>query len=33
MGIISEHDVVVAQANNPGVLLKQTKRATNVQKN
>ena len=28
MGIISEHDVVVAQANNPGVLLKQTKRAT-----
>ncbi len=28
MGIISEHDVVVAQANNPGVLLKQIKRAT-----
>lgn len=28
MGIISEHDVVSAQANNPGVLLKQTKRAT-----
>lgn len=28
MGIISEHDVVAAQANNPGVLLKQTKRAT-----
>ncbi|GGD23926.1 DUF294 nucleotidyltransferase-like domain-containing protein [Flavobacterium orientale] len=27
MGIISEHDVIVAQANNPGVLLKQTKRA------
>ncbi len=27
-GIISEHDVIVAQANNPGVLLKQTKRAT-----
>lgn len=26
-GIISEHDVVVAQANNPGVLLKQTRRA------
>lgn len=28
MGVISEHDVVVAQANNPGVLLKQTKRAS-----
>ena len=28
-GIISEHDVVVAQANNPGVLLKQTRRAEN----
>ncbi|MEZ4837640.1 DUF294 nucleotidyltransferase-like domain-containing protein [Flavobacterium sp.] len=28
IGVISEHDVVVAQANNPGVLLKQTKRAT-----
>lgn len=28
MGIITEHDVVVAQANNPGVLLKQIKRAT-----
>lgn len=28
IGIISEHDVVVAQANNPGVLLKETKRAT-----
>jgi CBS domain-containing protein len=27
MGIISEHDVIVAQANNPGILLKQTKRA------
>lgn len=26
-GIISEHDVVAAQANNPGVLLKQAKRA------
>ena len=26
-GIISEHDVIVAQANNPGVLLKQSKRA------
>jgi CBS domain-containing protein len=29
IGIISEHDVVVAQANNPGVLLKQIKRALN----
>ncbi|KIX22864.1 nucleotidyltransferase [Flavobacterium sp. 316] len=29
-GIISEHDIVVAQANNPGVLLKQTKRAQNT---
>lgn len=28
-GIISEHDIVVAQANNPGVLIKQCKRATN----
>lgn len=28
-GIISEHDVVAAQANTPGVLLKQTRRATN----
>ncbi len=28
-GIISEHDIVVAQANNPGVLLKQSKRALN----
>jgi CBS domain-containing protein len=27
-GIISEHDVVAAQANTPGVLLKQTRRAT-----
>jgi CBS domain-containing protein len=27
-GIISEHDIVVAQANNPGVLLKQCKRAS-----
>lgn len=27
IGIISEHDVVVAQANNPGVLVKQIKRA------
>ena len=26
-GIITEHDIVVAQANNPGVLLKQCKRA------
>jgi CBS domain-containing protein len=28
-GIISEHDVVSAQSNTPGVLLKQTRRATN----
>lgn len=28
VGIITEHDVVVAQANNPGVLLKQTKKAS-----
>lgn len=28
-GIISEHDVVAAQSNTPGVLLKQTRRATN----
>ncbi|MFY7730120.1 MAG: DUF294 nucleotidyltransferase-like domain-containing protein [Flavobacterium sp.] len=28
-GMISEHDVVEAQANTPGVLLKQTRRATN----
>jgi CBS domain-containing protein len=28
-GIISEHDVIAAQANTPGVLLKQTRRATN----
>ena len=28
-GIISEHDVVAAQANTPGVLLKQTRRAAN----
>ena len=27
-GIISEHDLVVAQANNPGVLLKEIKKAT-----
>lgn len=27
-GIISENDVIVAQANNPGILLKQAKRAT-----
>jgi CBS domain-containing protein len=27
-GIISEHDVVAAQSNTPGVLLKQTRRAT-----
>lgn len=31
IGIISEHDVVVAQANNPGVFLKQTKRADSAQ--
>lgn len=30
MGIISEHDVIVAQANNPGILLKQTKRAVSA---
>ena len=29
-GIISEHDIVVAQANNPGVLLKEAKRAKKV---
>lgn len=29
-GIISEHDVVLAQSNTPGVLLKQTRRATNA---
>src|ERR1044072_4164513 len=29
-GIISEHDVVAAQTNTPGVLLKQTRRATNA---
>ena len=29
IGIISEHDVFTSQANNPGVLLKQTKRAKN----
>ncbi|MFP9115493.1 DUF294 nucleotidyltransferase-like domain-containing protein [Flavobacterium sp. RHBU_3] len=28
-GIISEHDVVEAQANTPGILLKQTRRASN----
>lgn len=27
IGILTEHDVIVAQANNPGVLMKQTKRA------
>jgi CBS domain-containing protein len=31
IGIISEHDVVVAQANNPGVLVKQSKRAESAQ--
>lgn len=29
-GIISEHDVVAAQSNTPGVLLKQTRRATSA---
>lgn len=29
VGIISEHDVIVAQANNPGVLLKQSRRSQN----
>lgn len=29
-GIISEHDLVVAQANNPGVLLKEIKKATSA---
>lgn len=29
-GIISEHDVVAAQSNTPGVLLKQTRRSTNA---
>lgn len=29
-GIISEHDVIAAQSNTPGVLLKQTRRATNA---
>ena len=28
-GVLSEHDIVVAQANNPGVLIKQCKRAYN----
>jgi CBS domain-containing protein len=27
IGVISEHDIIVSQANNPGVLLKQVKRA------
>jgi len=27
-GIISEHDLIIAQANNPGVLIKEIKRAT-----
>jgi CBS domain-containing protein len=31
IGIISEHDVVVAQANNPGVLVKQIKRAESAE--
>jgi CBS domain-containing protein len=30
-GIISEHDVIVSQSNNPGVFLKQVKRAQNTQ--
>ena len=30
-GIISEHDLVVAQSNNAGILLKEIKRATNVE--
>lgn len=29
-GIISEHDVIAAQSNTPGVLLKQTRRASNA---
>ena len=29
-GIISEHDVIAAQSNTPGVLLKQTRRANNA---
>jgi CBS domain-containing protein len=31
IGIISEHDVIVAQANNPGVLVKQSKRAESAE--
>jgi CBS domain-containing protein len=30
IGIISEHDVFTAQANNPGVLVKQTKEQTHL---
>jgi CBS domain-containing protein len=29
-GVISEHDLIVAQANNPGVLIKEIKRAQNA---
>ncbi|MDV6167063.1 DUF294 nucleotidyltransferase-like domain-containing protein [Flavobacterium sp. DG1-102-2] len=29
-GIISEHDVIAAQSNTPGILLKQTRRASNA---
>ncbi|WP_348824767.1 DUF294 nucleotidyltransferase-like domain-containing protein [Flavobacterium aestuarii] len=29
-GIISEHDLIIAQANNPGVLIKEIKRASNA---
>ena len=31
IGVVSEHDVFTSQANNPGVLLKQTKRATSTE--
>jgi CBS domain-containing protein len=29
-GVISEHDLIIAQANNPGVLIKEIKRASNA---
>ena len=29
-GVISQHDLIAAQANNPGILIKEIKRATNV---
>ncbi|WP_281239634.1 MULTISPECIES: DUF294 nucleotidyltransferase-like domain-containing protein [Flavobacterium] len=29
-GVISEHDLIIAQANNPGVLIKEIKRATSA---